>query len=638
MRELREPALGLLVGAAAARGDGSGRELLPRDARRLDELPVGGVELLQLVLDQLTDRRGNVGGELRQRRAQDDAVVARRQGAPLQPGVDNALEEEGVPARPLVQELGELVGQAVAGEAPLEVLGDGAGGQRAKPQLRGEPAVHELLRRPPDRVGGGPRVLRAKRREHDESGGVVPAGERGERVDRRRVAPVEVLQDERERALGGDGLHGVDELAEHALARRRRRGSARGEPERAREPRELRHPGRGELREERSDVGAVAATAQPAEGLQDRHVRLALPVLLEALSVAHEQPTAGARLGLGKERAHQRRLADSGPPGHEHDPAALLLDVPEQVVEVAQLVLAADEQVRGAPAWRWGRSRDRVGGRPAIVSRAVRCYTVEVRVLLQHPPFQLPQAARRLDAELLCQMPTERLVRRERVGLAAGAVQREHELTAEPLPVGVLVDEAGELRRERWRTAEREVGVDAVLEAREPLLLQPRRLCACERLRELGERRPAPERERLAQPGRRARRVAAGQRRPALLGELHEAVEVERLAARIEHVARSPRPHQPLRQLPAQLGDEDLHHLRGALGRVVAPEGVDEPRDRDDATGLEEQEREKRLLLPAREPDGSVVACDLQRAKDPELHGGQLFSVARPGAGERRDA
>ena len=96
----------------------------------------------------------------------------------------------------------------------------------------------------------------------------------------------------------------------------------------------------------------------------------------------------------------------------------------------------------------------------------------------------------------------------------------------------MLGDEGLELGDERRVPAEREVGLDPLLERREPQLLEPLDGRARERLvGEVGERRPAPELERLAeQRGRRAGVVARarplGLRRQAL-----EAREVEVLVA-----------------------------------------------------------------------------------------------------------
>ena len=60
---------------------------------------------------------------------------------------------------------------------------------------------------------------------------------------------------------------------------------------------------------------------------------------------------------------------------------------------------------------------------------------------------------------------------------------------------------------------EREVGVDAILERGEPQLLQSGDLARGERLAvKLGQRRPAPERQRIAQPRRPLAGVVASAR------------------------------------------------------------------------------------------------------------------------------
>ena len=63
-------------------------------------------------------------------------------------------------------------------------------------------------------------------------------------------------------------------------------------------------------------------------------------------------------------------------------------------------------------------------------------------------------------------------VRGERVRLASGAVEREHQLPPEPLAVRMLADERLELVDELGRAAEREVRLDPLLEREQPQLLQ----------------------------------------------------------------------------------------------------------------------------------------------------------------------
>ena len=53
---------------------------------------------------------------------------------------------------------------------------------------------------------------------------------------------------------------------------------------------------------------------------------------------------------------------------------------------------------------------------------------------------------------------------------------------------------------------------------------------------------------------------------------------------------------------------------------VLAPEVVDEPVDRDDLAGADQQRREQDALLPARDGDPISAVPHLERAEDAELH------------------
>src|SRR5262249_25767656 len=99
----------------------------------------------------------------------------------------------------------------------------------------------------------------------------------------------------------------------------------------------------------------------------------------------------------------------------------------------------------------------------------------------------------------------------------ARPVQREHELSVQALTERVLERERFELADELRVAPERQIGIDALLEHRQPELLEARDLDLRERLvGEVGERRASPERQRLVQ----AVRIAA-------CDELLESLEVE---------------------------------------------------------------------------------------------------------------
>ena len=103
------------------------------------------------------------------------------------------------------------------------------------------------------------------------------------------------------------------------------------------------------------------------------------------------------------------------------------------------------------------------------------------------------------------QRAAEVVVDRERVGVAAGPVEREHRLPAQALAQRKPGDLGRQLADQLCVTARHQVRLDAVLEARQPQLVEAVALELREGLGELGERLAAPERQRLAQPLRGGR-------------------------------------------------------------------------------------------------------------------------------------
>ena len=141
---------------------------------------------------------------------------------------------------------------------------------------------------------------------------------------------------------------------------------------------------------------------------------------------------------VGKAALADSRLADE----QKQSPSAV-----EHVVEtgeqLAQLTLPADEDT--AEGCRLG------CGLPGSD-------VVERGVLAENRLLELSQLSRRLDPELTDEDATGLPVRVERVGLAAGAVEREHELPAQTLPQWVRGDKALELADEPAVASESKVG------------------------------------------------------------------------------------------------------------------------------------------------------------------------------------
>ena len=161
-----------------------------------------------------------------------------------------------------------------------------------------------------------------------------------------------------------------------------------------------------------------------------------------------------------------------------------------------RLQIAASERHDEDRALRGGR-RDRGGALGSLLGGS---REVETRILLQDRSLERLERRGRVDAELLDQRAPRLLVGLERLGLSARPVQREHQLTAQPLAQRVLRDETLELADELRMAAEREIGLDPLLERREAKLLEADDRGLGELLvGEVRQRRAAPERERLAE-------------------------------------------------------------------------------------------------------------------------------------------
>jgi hypothetical protein len=97
----------------------------------------------------------------------------------------------------------------------------------------------------------------------------------------------------------------------------------------------------------------------------------------------------------------------------------------------------------------------------------------------------------------------------------------------------------------------------------------------------------------------------------------HEPLELQRVDRRrvdlqlvAASVGRDPR-RAILGQQPPQLGDALLHHLRPSRRRLLAPQAVDQPLNRDGCVRVERQHREHRTLLGAAQPDRMAIPLDV---------------------------
>ena len=251
----------------------------------------------------------------------------------------------------------------------------------------------------------------------------------------------------------------------------------------------------------------------------------------------------------------QRGLPDPGRTGHGHDRdgVAVLRGRREQFVELRELVPATGESPRRC------RELPRHGRR--------RAGPVERRVGVQDLAVQLPQRRARVGPQLVGESAPQRFVPLQRLGLAAAAVERPHQLAHEPLVGRVGFGVGGQSTEDSGMLAEVQGQVVAVQFGREPLGLQavadgvrPRRVQA-------GQRLATPQLERAREQVLRLRGVG-GRSGPS--HQRPEAVQVDR--RRIDHddvaaaaprdaqvVVRGQRPPQP-----RQVAREDVAGPLGA--------------------------------------------------------------------------
>jgi hypothetical protein len=238
----------------------------------------------------------------------------------------------------------------------------------------------------------------------------------------------------------------------------------------------------------------------------------------------------------------------------------------------------------------------------------------ERRVLTEDRGLQLAQLGARLETQLVDERPASVVVGRQRVRLAAGAVERQHQLTPQPFAERLLCHERLKLGDELAVASQREQRLDAVVDRGEPQLLQAcdlRIFCA------VALHPPPPQSERLLEPLGRSPWVAGGEQRAPSGDEPLEAQRIEFVLFDRDPVAAllPGDPPRTARDRLAQVGHVHLQRLPGPLRGPLAPHRVDETVDRHDRVRRQQQAAQKRALLRAAE---RPTALHLERAQDPK--------------------
>ena len=189
----------------------------------------------------------------------------------------------------------------------------------------------------------------------------------------------------------------------------------------------------------------------------------------------------------------------------------------------------------------------------------------------------------------------------------------------------VLADELLELGDQLGVAAERQISLDPTLERDQPLLLQAGDVALRERLvREVRQWRPAPQRERLAQPVAAARRIPVCHQPTAVREQALEPDDVDVVGTDLGDVAVAARQHHLTvggrLQLLAQLRDVHVQALGRRRRRPLAPQLVDQALRRDHLVRVHQQQSQQRPAPSSSDLDRTIVVRYLQRSEQAEVH------------------
>ena len=245
--------------------------------------------------------------------------------------------------------------------------------------------------------------------------------------------------------------------------------------------------------------------------------------------------------------------------------------------------------------------------------------------MLKDPSLQLVQLRPGLKPELVNQAPARCLEDVERVRLAPGAIEGEHQAREQSLTQRVLVNEPLELGRELGAVTERELRLEPRLERAQPELLESLRV-RLERfaVEQVAPGRPAPQRERDRQLAQCCVIVIVLSRRAGVRDESLEFVDVELAGLDAQQIAARLASQTVLAEELPQPVEVCVERLSGAPRWPLPPERINEVIARDDLVAVQQQHRQQRPLLSPPERDRLPVLRYRERSKRLKPHAGGM--------------
>ena len=202
------------------RADRDRRALHADDGGAFEHAPLVRTQALDLLFDQLPDAVRDPRFDVREAAVQLPLGVAEHDdpfGGEIFSEVDH---EERIAFAPAVHQLREPLLQLVSGKPDREVLGHRFRRQVLQRQLTRQRVRLQLPLDGFEGMVAENHLDRSIGADHHQPGGIAASREVGHKIDRGEVAPVQILEHEDERLLGGDRFDGFRHLAQHPLARR----------------------------------------------------------------------------------------------------------------------------------------------------------------------------------------------------------------------------------------------------------------------------------------------------------------------------------------------------------------------------------------------------------------------------------
>ena len=200
--------------------DDHGVELVALHARHREQAAIQLFEPVDLAADRSLDRLGQLARDVRGRVRQVPAPAVPDEIAAIAQVPHQVHHEERVPLGLLVNQRDERGRERVARELEPEIALDVGPIQVVERALDERVGRLQLPRDRQERVARDGHVRGPVGDEHQQPHAVEAAGQVVQHVDRRRVGPVQILEEEHERADARHVLEVGGELALHPLLRR----------------------------------------------------------------------------------------------------------------------------------------------------------------------------------------------------------------------------------------------------------------------------------------------------------------------------------------------------------------------------------------------------------------------------------